>query len=370
MEVVYEAHPIANIFPMIQDKDIEVLAQDIKAHGLRNVAYVYEDKLLDGRNRQKACKIAKVEFRTKEFKGSFDEALAFVLSENLHRRHLTEDQRASVAGGVVHLFAAEAKKRQKSGKGPDGSGGRGKKKNLTPNSAEGFKPPRSPEATEQAASLLGVKKGRVKNYLKVQKANKKLAEQVAAGKVKLGKAVKQVKRDAVTAAVAPKLPEGKFDLILADPPWKYDFAETENREIENHYPTMCVEELSKLEPPAAKDCVLFMWATAPKLREALQLMEAWGFDYKTHAIWDKQKIGMGYWFRGQHELLLVGTKGKASPPDEKLRVPSVFSFKRGNHSAKPVEVYGMIESMLPNATRCEMFAREEHKGWTAWGNQL
>jgi N6-adenosine-specific RNA methylase IME4 len=133
---------------------------------------------------------------------------------------------------------------------------------------------------------------------------------------------------------------------------------------------MAIADLCQLKPPAADNCVLFLWATAPKLREALALLDAWGFEYKTHGIWDKQKIGMGYWFRGQHELLLVATKGKVSPPDESVRKPSLFSFKRGKHSAKPVEVYTMLEAMFPKAKRCEMFCRVARAGWTCWGNQV
>jgi len=76
--------------------------------------------------------------------------------------------------------------------------------------------------------------------------------------------------------------------------------------------------------------VLYLWATAPKLLEAIEVMKAWNFSYKTHAIWDKEKIGMGYWFRGQHELLLVGTKGHFSPPAASLRIPSVIREARNS----------------------------------------
>jgi len=104
-----------------------------------------------------------------------------------------------------------------------------------------------------------------------------------------------------------------YGVIYADPPWRYLDA-TPNRAIENHYPTMSDEEICALEIPADKNCVLYLWAVAPKLPEALAVMEAWGFSFKTSAVWDKVKLGMGYWFRGQHELLLVGVRGRVSPP--------------------------------------------------------
>lgn len=133
---------------------------------------------------------------------------------------------------------------------------------------------------------------------------------------------------------------------------------------------MTVEQICEQQPNSAKDCILFLWATAPKLREALQVMDAWGFDYKSHAVWDKQKIGMGYWFRGQHELLLVGTKGKVEPPQQSKRVSSVFSEKRTTHSSKPECVFKWIERAFPDATKQERYQRKPRVGWFGEGNEV
>lgn len=158
------------------------------------------------------------------------------------------------------------------------------------------------------------------------------------------------------------------EVVLADPPWRYDFAATDNRQIENQYPSDDLAGIIKREPKAADNCILFLWATAPKLIEAIELIRAWGFEYKTHAIWDKEKIGMGYWFRGQHELLLVGTRGDVKPPAEVARVSSIFREKRGEHSAKPACVYGWIERAYPNATLGEMYQRQKFS--SRWINML
>ncbi len=166
------------------------------------------------------------------------------------------------------------------------------------------------------------------------------------------------------------LPEGKYEVILADPPWKYDFSKDSTDSIEYHYPTMILEEIKNLKVPSADNAVLFLWATAPKLKEALEVMESWGFKYKTCAVWDKEWIGMGYWFRGQHELLLVGIKGKFSPPPEKRRFSSVIREKRREHSRKPEKVYEIIEAMFPQNTKLELFARNKREGWEAWGNEI
>lgn len=159
------------------------------------------------------------------------------------------------------------------------------------------------------------------------------------------------------------------NLILADPPWRYDFAQSDSRQIENQYPSASVEEIIAHRPDTAPDCVLFLWATVAKLPQAMEVMEGWGFEYKTHAVWDKEKIGMGYWFRGQHELLLVGTRGKAEPPDEEFRVSSVFREKRNKHSAKPDCIYDWIEKAFPGANKLEMYCRSPRPGWIVFGNE-
>jgi len=164
---------------------------------------------------------------------------------------------------------------------------------------------------------------------------------------------------------------GRYQLIYADPPWQYEHVETENRAVENHYPTMSLDAICVLQVPAADAAVLFLWATSPKLAESLRVVEAWGFSYRTCAVWDKEIIGMGYYFRQQHELLLVGTRGSLPVPDPSARPSSVLRAKRRQHSQKPEIVYEVLEQMYPAFTaddRLEMFARAARPGWTAWGN--
>lgn len=164
--------------------------------------------------------------------------------------------------------------------------------------------------------------------------------------------------------------QNKYDVIYADPPWRYDFSKTKNREIENQYPTMTVEEICDLPIPAKENSVLYLWATAPKLLEALKVMQSWGFEYKTHSIWDKRTIGMGYWFRGQHELLLVGVKGKFSPPVAEHRVSSVFSEKKTKHSKKPLWYLEYLSKTYQDLSKIELFARQYADGWDCWGNEV
>lgn len=170
---------------------------------------------------------------------------------------------------------------------------------------------------------------------------------------------------------ARALPTSRYSVIYADPPWQYDFSVSDSREIENQYPTMPVNEICALPIPgiAAGDCVMFMWATSPKLVEAMQVLTAWGFTYKTCMVWVKDKIGMGYYARQQHELLLIATQGNLPTPDPGNRPASVIKAPRGEHSAKPAVVYELLERMYPNLNKIELFSRNARAGWKAWGNQ-
>lgn len=185
-------------------------------------------------------------------------------------------------------------------------------------------------------------------------------------------AIRDARQKAANEQGPLDLPDGVYDLIYADPPWRYDFPVTASREIENQYPTLTMPEIAALDVAsiAAKDAVLLMWVTAPKLPEGLQVAERWGFDYRTCAVWDKELMGMGHWFRGTHELLFVCVRGEPATPPDSVLVSSMIRERRGAHSAKPERAYEILESYYPHARRVELFARQQRPGWTTWGNEM
>jgi N6-adenosine-specific RNA methylase IME4 len=130
---------------------------------------------------------------------------------------------------------------------------------------------------------------------------------------------------------------------------------------------MALGNIRNLKIPAADDAILFLWATQPKIREALAVIESWGFEYKSGLVWVKDRIGTGYYVRGQHELLLIATRGKIPVPEESNRPPSVFQARRMQHSAKPNIAYEIIERMYGGRKYLELFARAKRRGWTSWG---
>lgn len=193
-----------------------------------------------------------------------------------------------------------------------------------------------------------------------------------------GATVKQLRERVreIKAAESPPLPDGVYRVIYADPPWEYGDKRTNDAQsgsAESQYPTMPIDAICAMpvREIAAADSVLFLWATAPCLPEAMQVVEAWGFTYKAQFVWDKLKGFNGHYNDVRHELLLIATRGSCVPDVESLD-PSVIAEKRTKHSKKPDSFYELIERLYPlkESTHVELFARRSRDGWESWGNQV
>lgn len=168
------------------------------------------------------------------------------------------------------------------------------------------------------------------------------------------------------------LPSKRYGLILADPEWRFvPWSEEtgQDRSPANHYATSTIEQIKARDVPsiAADDCVLALWATVPMLEQALDVMRHWGFAYKSHIVWLKNRLSTGYWFRNTHELLLIGVRGDVPAPAPGTQWDSAFDADVGEHSAKPEEAYAMLESYFPNLPKIELNARRKRDGWDVWG---
>ena len=172
--------------------------------------------------------------------------------------------------------------------------------------------------------------------------------------------------------MAMPFPARRYRLILADPPWEYQNKKTGGSMTSgagNQYSTMSLDEIRALPVPEISDkgCVLALWATVPLLPEALAVLVDWGFVYKTAMFWHKKRNGLGSWFRGEIELLLVGITGKVKAFH--CQHPNFIESTPRKHSQKPGIIYQLLES-TGIEPRIELFARERRQGWDAWGNQV
>lgn len=183
----------------------------------------------------------------------------------------------------------------------------------------------------------------------------------------------------------------KYQIIYADPAWSYDDKSTSHGGgAEKHYSCMDLEEICALpvKDLSDKNCVLFIWVTMPFLEDCFQVIKAWGFIYKTCGfVWIKGNkriatkqtswlpidalddfMGMGRWTRSNAELCLIAVKGKISRKDPNVRQVIYSPIER--HSKKPHEVRNRIVKLMGDLPRVELFCRDKHEGWDAWGNEI
>lgn len=377
-------HPIAGIFPLMEDDELQALANDIRQHGLREPIVVHDDQILDGRNRQAACLLAGIEPQYRQFAGGVTEACDFVWSTNVHRRHLKSGQAAAcfkkreqVEGElatVVAGIASEAKERQRAG---------GAKK--VPQTSE--EPKRCDrEANATRAKMAGTNRQYINDADKLADKAPDLLNAVAEGKKTLPQAKRELKdrdRDqrrqdaaeqiATSPSIEDALGKSLFATVCVDPPWDWG-DEGDNSQLgrgRTTYGELSHGELLTMPigDYAESDAHIYLWITNRSLPKGFALLEAWGFRYVTCLTWCKPSFGMGNYFRGASEQVLFGVRG--SQPLLRKDAGTWFEAPRGpdGHSSKPDEFYSLVESCSPGPF-LDVFSRRERDGWTSWGGQL
>jgi N6-adenosine-specific RNA methylase IME4/ParB-like chromosome segregation protein Spo0J len=360
-------HPVSNIFPLLDGPAFDALVLDIVANGLREPITLHQDgSILDGRNRYRACLAAEVEprFVTWDGQGS---ALAFVLSLNLHRRHLNESQRAMVAARVADLPRGANQHTAIAG---TSQGDAAKLLNVSPDSVG-----RAREVLDLGTAELvsSVDRGAVSVSLAAKVAalpddtQRAVVARVATGERPI-EAMRQVRAEQIEARQIAE-PTGKYRVVYADPPWSYgNRMPPGSTEPRDYYPTMPLADICALpvREMAEPDAVLFLWTTSPILEESFSVVRAWGFAYKSSFVWDKVSHNLGHYNSVRHELLLVATRGSCQPDVRKL-FDSVVSEERTEHSRKPETFRTIIDTIYPHGTRIELFARHHAAGWDVWG---
>jgi N6-adenosine-specific RNA methylase IME4 len=167
-----------------------------------------------------------------------------------------------------------------------------------------------------------------------------------------------------------------FQTVLLDPPWPEQGGGKVKRGADRHYPLVKIKDMEavirscEMWEDIGPNAHIYMWVTNNYLKDGLAIMEKLGFRYVTNLVWAKDRFGLGYYFRGQHEICLFGVRGKLPPcVRNQSTLIGQAKIKRGKHSKKPVELYDIIESVSPGPY-LEIFARGKHpRGWISWGNE-
>lgn len=403
-----EFHPYADLFPLIEGADFDALVADVAANGLHQPIDLWQGKILDGRNRYRAAQAAGLEIgpqNIRHFRRElYGDPLAYVISANLKRRHLDESQRALVAARIANLYHGGDRRSDQAANLP-----------LEAQAADASdkQPPAgvvAPVSQDQAAQMLNVSPRLLRAAKSVQERavpelrravergqiavsaaagavdldadiQRRIAAEASAGRPNTARTVikqeRREKREADLGARQQSLPQKKFGIILADPEWRWrPWAESGmDRGVENTYPTTETTDIAARDVAsiAADDCVLVLWAREDMLPDALQVIAAWGFCYVAQRVWRKSRMSTGYWFRYDHELVLIGKRGKPAAPAMGTQERSVFEGEPavpGLNSSKPECVAEWIERNWPNTPKIELNRRGPARpGWGAWGNE-
>lgn len=402
-----KAHRFAELYPLMEGDELMALADDIKRNGLIHPIVTFEGRILDGRNRERACFEAGVKPRFVEWTGR-GSAVQYVISVNGPRRHLTADQKAAVVLRSLPLLEEEAKQRQLSGlKKGKATAGKSSSASIEANGNAG-------RSTELAAKAAGISRSSVDRLKRVQdRGAPELIDAVAVGQIKINDAVsvlhlplqeqvhlvRKLRAEAKKngTATPPKLrsiskriqiervrheplplPSGTFRVILADPPWQYELREgDESHRGRTGYATMNLDAICAMGADvmarAQRDAILLLWTTNAFLADgsASRVVREWGFTGKTILTWAKRtadgrpQIGLGHYLRNSTEHCVIATRG-GSPTVDLEAQDTLLLAPRREHSRKPDEFYALVEQVFPGS-KLELFAREARPGWVAWG---
>lgn len=345
-----EFHEVANIFPLLTGTEYVVLREDIKSNGLIEPIVLYEGKILDGRNRYTACLDIGIEPQCEEYSGK-QSPLDYVISKNLHRRHLNETQRAVVASHLAKLSDGGNRKTEQSA-------------NL------------HSETWQSAADKMNVSRRTVANVKAIERDAPELLPKMESGEMSVNKAIQESRKrevrinlESIEVKQAKEI-VGIYDVIVIDPPWEMQKIERDvaPNQVKFDYPTMTEEELQELKIPAADDCHVWLWTTHKYLPTALKLLECWGLKYVCTFVWHKpggfQPFGLPQY---NCEFALYARNGTPEFIDQKDFMVC-FNAPRRGHSIKPEEFYTVIRRVTAGR-RLDMFNRRVIEGFDTWGNE-
>jgi N6-adenosine-specific RNA methylase IME4 len=296
-----------------------------------------------------------------------------MINNQFGRRNLSNYQRSVLALQLEEVFSSKAKEQQ------------GKRTDIKQNSAES----KPIETRKELAKVANVSHDTIAKVKKIEAvATPEVKAQLSTGEISINQAYQEIKKEEKKAerielieqqiedieqGLLPEL-KGLFDVVSVDPPWPYE-GESKNvtsfdavgRRVANPYPEMSIEQIKKIEMPLMNDSVVLLWTTHKFLPDAFEILKEWNLEYKATLVWNKEKIGMGAWFRMQCEFCLVGIKGKPYWNNTTFR--DILNEPRRDHSRKPDGFFEMIEQ-ITLGRRLEYFSREKRNGWEVFGNDI
>jgi len=375
---------LESLIPPLSNEEFKQLKRNILEEGIREPLITWNGILIDGHNRYRIAMEHDMNYETleKEFE-HLNAVKIWMVNNQLGRRNLQDFVRGELFSVIEEILKQEGND-EKSKAGGD------KKSLLSIIDKSDIKTTEERHNTQKIiAEKLGWSTGKKAMFDIVKtKAPEEVKEKLRTGEVSINQAYKEIKKEEkkverveliqkqiedIEEGLLPDL-IGLFDVVSVDPPWPYE-GESKNitsfdsvgRRVANPYPEMSIEQIKNIELPLMDNAVVLLWTTHKFLPDAFEILKEWNLDYKATLVWNKEKIGMGVWFRMQCEFCLIGIKGK--PYWENTTYRDIIVESRREHSRKPDCFFEMIEK-ITMGNRLEYFSREKREGWKVFGNDI
>ena len=366
------------LIPPLTSEEFKQLEHNILEEGIRDPLVTWNGILVDGHNRYRIATEYDIDFVTveKEF-ADMNAVKEWMINNQFGRRNLPAYERGKLALRLKDIYSQKAKETK------------AEKVSHYRQTGEVLQISVKPDTQRDLAKVANVSHDTINKIEKIEaKASDEVKQKLSIGTMSINEAYKEIKKEEkkverveliqkqiedIEEGLLPDL-VGLFDVVSVDPPWPYE-GESKNitsfdsvgRRVANPYPEMSIEQIKAIELPLMENAVVLLWTTHKFLPDAFEILKEWNLDYKATLVWNKEKIGMGAWFRMQCEFCLVGVKGK--PYWENTAYRDIIIESRREHSRKPDSFFEMIEK-ITMGNRLEYFSREKREGWKVFGNDI
>jgi N6-adenosine-specific RNA methylase IME4 len=362
------------LIPALTAEEFKQLESNCIKDGIREPIIIWSGFIIDGHNRYEIAQKNVLEFKTinKDFENENDVKEWMILNQ-FGRRNLSNYQRSVLALQLEEVFSEKAKDKETERKT---TFQKSEKSNIEPINT-----------IKEVGKLANVSHDTIAKVKKIEAvATPEVKAQLSAGEISINQVYQEIKKEEKKAerielieqqiedieqGLLPEL-KGLFDVVSVDPPWPYEGEnksitsfDSVGRRVANPYPEMSIDDIKNIDIPLMDDAVVLLWTTHKFLPDAFEILKGWNLEYKATLVWNKEKIGMGAWFRMQCEFCLVGIKGKPYWNNTTFR--DILTEPRREHSRKPDSFFDMIEQ-ITLGRRLEYFSREQRNGWETYGN--
>lgn len=355
------------LIPALSSEEYQQLEDNCIKDGIRDKIIIWDGYIVDGHNRYEIANKHNLKFQTEEIAFEDEDAVkVFVINLQLGRRNLVEFVKIELMQKRKEILLKVGKESQ------------GQRNDILSINDKKLEPHNT---RKQLSKELKISSGKLAQAeIVIKKASPQVKEKLRAGEISINNAYQDIKKEEKIKVRTEliekqkkdisenKLTElnGLYDIISVDPAWNYGREyHPENSRVANPYPEMSIEEIKNINLPFTKNAILFLWTTHKFLPDAFNIIKHWEFDYKATIVWNKEKIGMGDWFRMQCEFCLFAIKGK--PLWYNTTERDIITESRRQHSRKPDGFFEMVNKICIGK-KLEYFGREKRVGWDVFGN--